>query len=344
MREPLRFGLVGVGGIGRSYLQVFGGLREARIEGVADTDPDAAASAATTLGCESYADHRSLVAAVDLDAVIICTPPSTHIDIARDFVERGVAVLIEKPFAINVDDARDLIGQADRSGVQVTMASKFRYVGDIVDARRLLDAGSVGEAILFENAFASRVPMAGRWNADPAVSGGGVLMDNGTHSVDVARFLFGPVIEVSAAEGKRVQSLPVEDTAQMLLCHSDGAMGTVAVSWSIEKATDVYFGIYGSEGAVEIGWKASRYREGAGPGWVPFGSGYDKITAMREQVLNFCRALQGSEPLLITATDAIASVDVIAAAYASIAEGRRIDVPEAVVRAVDAASSGSQVA
>ena len=65
---------------------------------------------------------------------------------------------------------------------------------------------------------------------------------------------------------------------------------------------------------------------------------------MRDQVLNFCRALQGSEPLLITATDAIASVDVIAAAYASIAEGRRIDVPEAVVRAVDAASSGSQVA
>jgi len=341
---PLRFGLVGAGGIGSSYVQVFTGLADAHVAGVADTDAAAAESAASTLGCAPYSDHRALLGAVELDAVVVCTPPSTHVDIARDFVQRGVAVLVEKPFAIRSDDARDLIVRADREGVQVTMASKFRYVYDVVHARHLLDSGLVGDAILFENSFASRVAMADRWNSDPSVSGGGVLMDNGTHSVDIARYLLGPISEVRAAEGKRVQDLDVEDTAQLLLRTGDGVMGAVTVSWSLEKATDVYLGVYGSEGAMEIGWKTSRYRQAPSSEWVHFGRGYDKIAAMREQVLNFCRALRGSEQLLITGTDAIASVDVIAAAYRSVPLGQWVAAQQPVVRPLDSAASGSQVA
>jgi predicted dehydrogenase len=243
-------------------------------------------------------------------------------------------VLCEKPLAIYPERARRLIALADERNVLVTMASKFRYAADVAEAKRILDSGAIGETILFENIFASRVPMAGRWNADPAVSGGGVLIDNGTHSVDIARFMLGPIVEVSAVEGKRVQGLAVEDTAEMFLRSVDGAMGTIDLSWSIDKAVDSYIGIYGSEGTIQVGWRASRYRRAADGEWVQFGDGYDKVGAMGSQVRNFCRAVTGQERLLITADDAIASVDVVAAAYRSMGRNHWVAVREPVIRSI----------
>ncbi|MDQ1521558.1 MAG: hypothetical protein QOI55_2631, partial [Actinomycetota bacterium] len=284
-------------------------------------------------GAASFADYELLADTADVDAVLVCTPPSTHTEVARHFIERGIAVLCEKPLAIYPERARRLIALADERNVLVTMASKFRYATDVAEAKRILDSGAIGETILFENIFASRVPMGGRWNADPAVSGGGVLIDNGTHSVDIARFVLGPIVEVSAVEGKRVQGLAVEDTAEMFLRSADGAMGTIDLSWSIDKAVDSYIGIYGSEGTIQVGWQASRYRTADGD-WVQFGTGYDKVGAMSAQLRNFCRAVAGEEELLITADDAIASVDVVAAAYRSMGRNHWVAVREPVIRSI----------
>src|SRR4029079_17961867 len=94
---------------------------------------------------------------------------------------------------------------------------------DIVRAQQLVAAGALGELIQLENRFASRVDMRPRWNSDPAVSGGGVLIDNGTHSVDIARSFLGPIHEVLVVEGPKVQELEVEDRAQGLLRAAAGA-------------------------------------------------------------------------------------------------------------------------
>ena len=82
----------------------------------------------------------------------------------------------------------------------------------------------------------------------------------------------------------------------------------------------------GSNGTVRVGWKESKFRQATSPDWVVFGSGYDKIGAMRAQVENFCRALRGQEPLLITVEDAIASVAVVEQAYRSLNESRWVRV------------------
>lgn len=344
MTTPLRFGLVGAGGIAQAYAQVLADLDETVVVGVADPRPEAAQMAAATLGCRSFADVEGLSQNESLDGVLLCTPPSTHVQLAEYFVRLGVPVLCEKPFAVTPGEARRLIAAADAASVVVTMAAKFRYVDDVQRAREILDSGILGEPILFENVFASRVSMQGRWNAAPHISGGGVLIDNGTHSVDIARFFLGRISEVHAVEGRRVQGLDVEDTAQMFLRTEQGVIGTVDLSWSIDKSVDYIVRICCSDGTIEVGWQVSRYRRAGAKEWTVFGPGYDKFTAMRAEVLNFARALRGSEALLITADDALASVDVIAAAYRSITRRKWVTVASQPVRVLSDTTAAADVA
>ncbi len=320
MSRPLRIGMVGAGAIAGAYAELFQHVDVAQVVGVVDVDADAAHALAARLDAIPFASHTELDQ-VDCDAVIICTPPVTHVKIASYFLERAVPVLCEKPLAINTSSARRLVELAHRNGVMLTMAAKFRYVDDVIRAKSIVDSGILGDIILFENAFASRVAMAGRWNADPEISGGGVLIDNGTHSVDIVRYFLGPIAEVMAVEAKRVQRLPVEDTAQLFLRTACDVPATVDLSWSINKELDSYINVYGSNGTIRVGWRESKFRQATSPDWVVFGHGYDKVACMRRAVENFCRAVRGEEQLLIKPDEAIASVDVIEAAYRSLGRG-----------------------
>lgn len=318
MTDPVTFALVGAGGIAQSYAQAFESHPDARLVAVADVRADAAAALAARFGCPAFGPHADLLAAVRPDAVVICTPPNTHEEVATAFARRGVHVLCEKPFTLTPASARRMADEARRAGVLLTMASKFRYVDDVTRARDIIARGTIGEVVLFENAFTARVDMANRWNADPAVAGGGVLVDNGTHSVDLTRYFLGPLAEVHCVEGKRVQQLRVEDTVRVFVRSAAGVMGTVDLSWSLNKELDWYVTVYGSKGTIQVGWKQSRYRVQGEADWVVFGAGYQKVAAFRSQLANFARAIRGTEPLVISVDDAIASVDVIEAAYRSL--------------------------
>ncbi len=331
---PIRFGIAGAGGIAASYAEVISDMTGAEIVGVADIDPVAAAAYAAPLGATVATSVEALLEAVELDALIVCTPPESHPAVAHLAFAAGVAVLCEKPLAIAVGAAQEMVVAATRAGVLFTMATKFRFVGDVVRTHALVASGIIGDVIQLENSFASRVDMTSRWNSDPAVSGGGVLIDNGTHSVDIARYLLGPIHEVLVIERPRTQGLQVEDSVQLLLRSASGATATVDLSWSYDHATDTYLQLYGSQGSVRVGWRSSEYRTNDDAVWVAFGDGYDKITCMRRQVTNFCGALRHEVPLAISTADAIASVQVIDAAYRSLAAGDwvAVDPLQAVAR------------
>jgi predicted dehydrogenase len=110
-------------------------------------------------------------------------------------------------------------------------------------------------------------------------------------------------------------------------------MGNVDLSWSINKNLDYYVRIYGSQGTISIGWKESKYKQTSSPDWVVFGNGYDKVQAFQSQIENFAKAIRGEESLLITAEDALASVEVMEAAYRAMGQTQWTAVQSAAAAA-----------
>jgi predicted dehydrogenase len=316
--KALKFGLVGAGRIADSYVQAFRGLQAAHLVAVSDVESAAAEALAAKTGCAAYDSHQQMYEDQPLDAVIICTPPVTHPELAIFFLERQVHVLCEKPLSIDSGSAKLMLATARRYGAKLTMASKFRYVEDVMRAKSIVRSGILGEILLVENTFASRVDMADRWNSNPEVAGGGVLIDNGTHSADIMRYLLGPLTHVQVVEGRRPSGYAVEETVQMFVRSGGGAIGSIDLSWRLQKEVDYFLNIYGVHGTVSVGWKNSKYRQATSRDWIVFGEGYDKVQAFRSQLENFCGAIRGAEALLITPADALASVEVIEAAYVAL--------------------------
>lgn len=323
MSNPTRFVLIGAGGIAQSYVQAFENHPDAKLVAVCDVRSEAAEALAERAVCPAYTSHLALSeGGPEFDAAIVSTPPNTHESIVLHLVDRKIHVLCEKPFTLTTPSAERMIAAAKTNNVLLTMASKFRYTEDMVRLKSLVASGVLGQVHLVENAFTTRVEMAGRWNSDPEVSGGGVLIDNGTHSVDIIRYLLGPIAEVKAVHFANVQKLAVEDNVQLFMRSTKGVSATVDLSWSLNKERDTFLNVFGSHGTAMVGWRESKYRQHSARDWVKFGDGYNKVQAFRDELGNFARAVRDGEPLLISAQDALASVQVIEAAYRSLREPR----------------------
>lgn len=318
---PIRFCLVGAGRIAQTYIAALADFPDGELTAVVEPREAVGRSIAEDCGCRFFTSFADEQICELIDAVIICAPPKYHAEVVEHFLARGKHVLCEKPLTLASTMAERLVQRAAQQERVLMMASKFRYVGDVVKAKALVESGILGEVVFYENSFCAKVPMKDRWNALPDVAGGGVLIDAGSHSVDIFRYLAGPVRQVFAARGKALQRLEVEDNVRLLLRNGGGTDGVVDLSWSLNKNTDAYISMYGTEGSLVLGWSGSSYRQDGSPGWVPFGSGYDKLQAFRAQLDNLVCTIRKTQVPLISPHDALASVQVIEAAYRSLKAG-----------------------
>ena len=316
--NKLKFALIGTGGIAQTYAQAFQQSTCCQLIAVADINQDSAKAFAEPFGAKSFSDYKILGENTELDAVIVATPPNTHPEIAMYFMRRGVHVLCEKPLCLSVAEARSMIQTAEETNVVFTMATKFRYCEDVVKAKAILASGVLGEIVQFENAFTAKVDMSRRWNSVKEIAGGGVLIDNGTHSVDIIRYFLGAISEVLAVETSGTQNLPVDENVKLLARTANGVVASVDLTWGINKELPNFISIYGTNGTLHIGWRESKYKLNSSPDWTVFGKGYDKVQAFRAKIENFRNAILEKEELLINPEDALASVEVIEAAYRSL--------------------------
>ena len=324
--QKIKFGLIGAGAIAQTWAQSFALSKISKLVAVSDLDKTAADTFAKTFKCVSFTQYEDMLDSCQIDAAIVCTPPVTHPEIAITCLGQDIHVLCEKPFSINSSRARAMFQKAQQHNVLITMASKFRYVDDLIRAKRIVRSGILGDTVSFKNAFISNIDMSQRWNSDPRLSGGGVFIDNGTHSVDIVRYFLGPIEKILVTEGKGSRGLKVEESVKILVKTENGSRGTIDVVWNGIQAPDSYIEIEGTQGLIWIGWKESKYQQFSSSEWVVFGSGYNKLAAFTQQLDNFSSTILGEEMLIITYEDALASVKVIEAGYRSLKENKWIPI------------------
>ncbi|HSQ00659.1 MAG TPA: Gfo/Idh/MocA family oxidoreductase, partial [Candidatus Dormibacteraeota bacterium] len=263
---------------------------------------------------------EAMLAAVPLDGVVVCTPPADHAAISLRCLADGVHVLCEKPLALTTWDALTMLQGANRAQRRVLVASKFRHVPEVQQAAALLAAGELGEPISFDIAFCSPVDMRDRWNAQLALSGGGVIIDNGCHAFDIVSYLFGNIRRVQATRLRRLQPIDVEDSATLQVWAGDGVVGRVEVSWSLPPARDSYLVVQGSRASIEVGWKgAFLHRPGKAPRTL--GGAYDKLAAHQSMQRCFIGAIGNGTVPWISASQCLQVTAAVDAAYRSLESG-----------------------
>jgi predicted dehydrogenase len=226
--------VIGCGDVSVVHLQAIEKLAGVELVGVCDTDADRAAAAAERYGVPRFADHRQLLAATRPDVVHVCTPHHQHVPVAIDCLDAGVGVLVEKPVAHTVAEADRLIAAARaHPGVKAGICLQNRYNAATRAARALLDSGELGAVrggsatVLWHRdpAYYSARPWRGRVRD----SGGGVLINQAIHTLDLMEWLLGDVAAVRGHTGRYALDgvVDVEDTAHALLDHAGGARSVV---------------------------------------------------------------------------------------------------------------------
>jgi len=324
--EHLRLACIGCGRIAQDHLYAMSTIEKATIVGVVDEQADVAQGVANQFECTGFTSPSDLLNDREVDAVLICTPPATHGNISSYFLEQGIHVLCEKPLAITVEEGEKMRQKAEEAKVIFMMATKFRFVDDVVKAKGIIESGMLGRILFFENTLCSYVDMTNRWNSQPEISGGGVLIDNGTHSLDIARFLLGGIDTIQTVRGTQIQDFSVEDTVRIFFKTKSEALGSIDLSWSLDKPLDDYVTIYGTEGSLSIGWKRSRYIVRNQSEWVQFGSGYSKREAFIKQHRHFSDCIKGMADPIISMEDGVQSIHIISSAYQSMTDGKWIKI------------------
>lgn len=224
--KPLGLGLIGCGAFGRFCLESFADLPEVRIAAVADVVAAAADSLARHVGVASHHDPAALIARDDVDIVHVATPPSTHHELGLAVLRSGKHLLCEKPLAVNVEQADELLAAARAAGrlAAVNFVLRYNAVVDIVKA--ILDSGAIGRVLAARlTNCAGDTPLSpAHWFWDKTVSGG-IFVEHGVHFFDLYAHWLGPGRVVSARAERR-ENTGQEDRVTCVVRHDGGAIAS----------------------------------------------------------------------------------------------------------------------
>ena len=342
----LRVGLLGYGLAGRVFhAPLIASTPGLTLAAVVTRDPArrAALQAAHPGAAALDAPDELWARAAALDLVVVATPNRSHVPLARAALEAGLPVVIDKPFATTAADGRALVAEARSRHLLLTVFQNRRWDGDFLTVRRLLGEDRLGTVHRFESRFErwNPVPRVGwRESADP-VEAGGLLFDLGAHLIDQALLLFGPARTVYAELDRRRPGVSTDDDAFVALTHASGVRSQLWMSKVAgqpgprfrvlgQRAAFTKHGLDGQEAALARGARPSSPDWGEEPAahWGVLGLD-GALEAVRSEPGSYpqfyaavAAALHAGAPPPVDPTDAIAALDVIAAALASATHGR----------------------
>ncbi len=245
----MKIGIIGCGLIGYKRAQ---NISEGQVKIVADTDEEKASSLGNLLGARHTASWRK-VADADLDLVIVSTPHHLLPEIALEMVNTGKHVLLEKPGARFPEELTPIIKAAKENQVLVHVGFNHRYHPALQKAKQLVDAGEIGPLMFIRAHYGhgGRLGYEKEWRFNPEISGGGELVDQGTHLIDLARWFLGDFTTIEGWATSYFWNSKVEDNGFLLLRTEDQKTAFLHASWTEWKNT-FSFEIFGKTGKLKI--------------------------------------------------------------------------------------------
>ncbi len=347
----VRIGIIGLGTIGRTHWEVIRQSPQTELVAVADPTP-AALNFAQGGNVPAYADYREMLAQEKLDGVIVAVPNAEHVPVTLDCIERGIAVLVEKPISDSVPAALEMCGVAKARDVPLLVGHHRRHNTAIQRVRQAIADGLIGRpvtATVMYNQLKTASYFDLGWRREP---GGGPILINLIHEIDLIRFMFGEIHSVQAVSSNAVRGFAVEDTAAVMLRFLSGAIGTISVSdtavspysWDLasgefdsmlgtsdqisrQKVTTHVFA--GTEGAVTLPTlKYYNYTGVAEPGWRSDLNAETLVAATEDtylrQIEHFARVIRREDEPLVSGLDGVRTLQATLAVKDAAATGQTV--------------------
>ena len=335
----LRVGIVGCGLIGARRAATAAACGDP-VTVVADIASDRSEALAAEYGARAAESWEQLVLSSDVDAVVVATVNAALAEVASCALDAGKHVLCEKPFGTNVAEAASLLSRADDADTVVKVGFTLRHHDAVARAHGFVEAGEIGTVVGMRAAYGhgGRVGYENEWRGDPLLAGGGELLDQGVHLLDLARWFVGEFAEVAGAVGTWSWPVePLEDNGFALLRTDDGRVASLHTSWTqwrnlfrIELlgtagliTVEGLGGSYGPETLV----RAIRRPEGGVPDqseWVVPEPG----NAWTAEWADFASAIREHRAPLTTARDGYEAARLVDAVYAAARESTVIRLTE----------------
>src|SRR5262245_30128889 len=305
------------------YLSCLRHLPEVEVVAVAEPDQRRVSDHAGLLsGIRALSDYHELLSPKIVDGVLICSANSHHKPMVLDFARAKVPILCEKPIATKSVDAREMLAICEAHDVPLGICFPVRFSEPLRHAKRLIAAEGLGQVVAVKATNHGTMP--GDWFVDPQLSGGGAVMDHTVHVVDALRWLFdAEFTQVFAHAANRLHSIPVEDVGLLTLEMSNEVFVTLDTSWSRPNRSfpiwgDVTMEVVGTRGVISLDlfpWTLNHYSESVGKHLADARDG-DLGLRMLE---NFVATLHGQAKLSASGVDGLRALEVVEAAYKSIA-------------------------
>jgi predicted dehydrogenase len=253
MPRRIKWGVIGSGGIARrrTIPEGFAVASNAELASVFDVDDAANQAVAASFGARACRSIEELLQS-GVEAVYVASPVKAHHGQILSALAAGKHVLCEKPLGLNVAEAEEVVSAADKAGLLLGTAFMMRFQSQHEALRRMAEHGLLG-TLVFGRAQLScwYPPIPGAWRQDPALGGGGALIDMGCHAIDVLENIFGPVRKLCCFTASSVQNYASEDNAVVLLSFASGATGTVDTLYCVpDESSKNRLEVYGSLGSV----------------------------------------------------------------------------------------------
>lgn len=343
--QPLNFALIGAGNIAKIYVDAFAQIPEARVTVICNRTESTARQLVERTGADWTGDYRDAVARPDVDAVVIATPSGTHAEIAVAAAEAGKHLLVEKPIEITLPRVDAIVNAANKAGVVLACVFPLRFAAGVAKAKEAVEAGRLGRLTLADCYVKWHRPQHyydGSWRGTWALDGGGALMNQSIHNIDLLQYLAGPVQTIFGRTATLAHQMETEDTASAVLTFRNGAMGVIQGATSAWPGDPARVELHGDRGTIVIEegqiakWELQdaspeekeamltlEKQDGSGAA-DPMAIGSEKH---RRQIVDLIGAIREQRPPAVQGAEARRSVEIIRAIYRSAASGLPVDLP-----------------